>query len=651
MNKFVNNIIAGLLSGLVIGIFFGLFEYILGTSSYSRIANHFFIIILSYGSYYMIFMGLMAVPVWLLTRKSPDGKNVLAFIYSSLALILCIFIYFLFMINSRWTGSPVSPAGLTANSIALLITIVLFYIVYKISLTITKKTIIAYFIVLFSGWAIFMVVFIGPSFLNNNKHKKDFSKRNDLPNVLILVVDALRPDHLGCYGYSRNTSPNTDIFSTTSVKFTNCKASSSWTIPTVTSIVSGLLPASHNNYFMNSTVPDDAVIIPDAMRGYGYNTAFISATPLVSNAAGFGQKVDYHAFPKVIVYKNFSLGYFLKYLDQYTARIFGIRINSRYIFKKILILFSEDNSPYKDVSWVNDKLVNWIKTLDKESFFVYGHYMEPHTPYYSRPEFDKMFLDKNYKGPLWNSMPTNKIVEGSPFPLSIPEPFPEDQRKHIINRYDVEIAYFDSHFGNLIKELKTMGVYDNTIIVLTADHGEEFYERGGWGHGHTLYQEVLDIPLIIKMPDNAHAGLVLEGVIRQVDILPTILELTGNEPWPHLQGSSWKNIIETENREYLGGTAYADVLYRGNFIGTYIESGNKVINIKTRTDDYWFLYDLMLDPEEKHSLSQINPDVLEMMKKKLNEIKNNLKEKQWDSLERSLSPEELKKFQALGYFQ
>jgi hypothetical protein len=310
------------------------------------------------------------------------------------------------------------------------------------------------------------------------KGQKDDLASNKYPNanVILIVIDALRADHLGCYGYPREISPETDKLAKEGIIFKNMLAQSSWTKPATASILTGLYPKSHGASGGNR-IPEQVNLLPEILGKYGYRSYAFTANSFTSKAYGFDQ-----GFGKFY--------FFQENVKKYESNI-HIRSDQLSHFISKFILQLEDTNKN----------------------FIYIHYMDPHYPYTPK---DKFFSRSN-KREFTTSFPLQKSV------LSLPGEEGHSIIQEAINAYDDEILFNDKMIGRLMQTLKNKNMYSNSIIIITSDHGEEFFEHGNCEHGNSLYDEVLKVPLIIRLPDKIHKTIV--EIANQVDILPTILSL------------------------------------------------------------------------------------------------------------------------------
>ncbi len=315
-------------------------------------------------------------------------------------------------------------------------------------------------------------------------------------NVIIYLIDTLRADHLGAYGYHRPTSPNIDRFAADGILFANAQAQSSWTRPSVVSLLTGLRPRSHGVNRRQDAVAESAETLAEVLARNGYDTA--------------GFVTNGNAGPNFGLDQGFSD---YRYLRE------SAKIASRHQLSDHLNLW----------------LFHWLENRAPEAgpFFLYAHATDPHAPYTPAEPFRQRFAPD--VDPQIGTLDSVRAIISGKLETT------EQTRKQLSDLYDAEIAFNDHHFGQLIERLKELGLYRSSLIILVADHGEEFLDHDGWEHGVTLYQEQLHVPLIVKLPwrsDGSSAGKRVDSTVSQIDVMPTILDLLAIPPSPALDGAS-----------------------------------------------------------------------------------------------------------------
>ena len=298
------------------------------------------------------------------------------------------------------------------------------------------------------------------------------------PNVIVLLVDALRKDHVSKYGYYRNTTPKINRFSREAVVFRNAVSQCSWTSPSIASLFSSLYPSVHGltsySYKDNAAEADTLdfrlVTFAEVLKEKGYATGAFVANHWINRQLGYGQGFD--------------------------------------VFDPILYV------PKPRAWMVNEKALKWIAVNKNKPFFAYMHYMDVHGPYAPPGNFSSFF-----KSDVLKKMTGEDAVK-------IPGFNPEiNDLNYYIDQYDGEIRYIDTQIGVFLDKMRELGLIDNTIIIITSDHGEAFLEHGYGDHGWSLYNEEIDIPLIIRFPDGVKFPEIKQHRVQLIDVAVTVLGL------------------------------------------------------------------------------------------------------------------------------
>jgi len=319
----------------------------------------------------------------------------------------------------------------------------------------------------------------------------------DLPqnNVLLVVLDTVRADHLSAYGYPRPTAPNLDRLAEEGELYLRAYAQSPWTLPAVATILTGQPPHVHGARRTAHGVHgirDDVTTLAERMSRARYRTAaFVNVVWCAAEVSGLD--------------RGFEL---------YDMR------------------FREDNyQQERDARETTDAALEWIRSIEGDPFFLVVHYFDPHLTYDPPPPFDTMFEAPG--GPrisrgFGSSEEVFKIREGQ-------IRLDERRRESLIARYDGELRFVDEQLGRLRERLEELGRWDDTLVVVMADHGEEFWDHGAFEHGHTHHEELLHVPLVVRRPVGP-VGVENADRVRQLDIAPTILEFAGLPPIAELPG-------------------------------------------------------------------------------------------------------------------
>ncbi|MHC4064399.1 MAG: sulfatase [Planctomycetota bacterium] len=366
--------------------------------------------------------------------------------------------------------------------------------------------------------------------------------------MLLISVDTLRRDHLGCYGYRRATSPNIDELARGGVVFENAVSTCSWTLPAHASMLTGLYPAFHG-------LQDDG-------------TKLASSVPTL--AEGF-TKLGYHTVGVVS--------------HVYVSREFGLE-RGFHTFDDSLIEAGATNPIAEQIV---DRFLSVMNEAPPGRFFAFVHFFDPHWDYTPPPPFNTRFTDPAYAGPVDGTLPSMlKYLHGS-------RPMPEADRQQAIALYDGEIAYVDEQIGRLIRALEDQGRLENTLIAITSDHGEEFKEHGRLGHGKTLFAEQLRAPLIVAGHSAFPARSRRSELLSLIDLGPTLLDLAGGDYLRNVQGVALLGAAGRPDR-----VVFAESVRFGNEMRTARTSRYKLIHYLQ--GDYRHLYDLRSDPWERRPL-------------------------------------------------
>lgn len=422
-------------------------------------------------------------------------------------------------------------------------------------------------------------------------------------NVLLYVIDTLRADHLGVYGYQRSTSPRIDALGRESTVFTRVTAQSSWTRPSVGSIMTGLGPFEHGALRLNDRLRPEALTLAEILRRHGYATAGFVTNVNVSREFGFDRG-----------------------------------------FEKYVYLPESEERPSMHVpaDELHRALDPWLRGRDERPFFLYVHATDPHTPYTPGPQaLERIKIEHPQASLLGQPAALQRMIDD-------PKQISAANLAYVASLYDAEISFVDAHFGRLLDTLKSLGIYDRTLIVLTSDHGEEFYEHEGFEHGRTLYQEQLAVPLLIRWPGRPAARSACHA--QHVDILPTILTAVGIVPPPSVDGRSLDGTGSDEERE-----AYSQTSLRREVELTALTTLRfKAIRRVSSQDERIEVFDLDADPQEESDLSTQHPIRSGYARQSLERWSlesAGWESRGWESRPAPLDPATQQRMEALGYGQ
>jgi arylsulfatase A-like enzyme len=371
------------------------------------------------------------------------------------------------------------------------------------------------------------------------------------PNVLFVLTDTMRADRLSAYGYYRDTTPWFKKFAEESVLFEQANSQNAWTPPSVSSIFTGFTARAHGVTALHDGANDGSNVLLDGystlaelFQAAGYRTGAMVKSPVPQEATGFGQGFDSFVTVEGMV-------------DHGT---------------------SGEELVASAVSWLDDA------ALGDEAFFLYLHFMEPHTPYIAPLPYRDLF-DEGWDSDLTGTHAELTDIRAGNTVAT------DDDREHLIALYDGELAYWDSQVSTLVSHVESLGLLDETIVVFVGDHGEQFGEHGDWLHG-ALYQENIHVPMVLRIP--GLSGRRVSGQVQVMDITPTLAGLCGLSTVDKWQARDLRPSILKGQAE--GGRAFSQY-------GTERSLVNQDRMKLLFEDGAAKLFDLKTDPNELSDLA------------------------------------------------
>jgi arylsulfatase A-like enzyme len=450
------------------------------------------------------------------------------------------------------------------------------------------------------------------------------------PNILLITMDTVRADHTSIYGYQRNTMPHLAEFARSATVYSRAIATSDFTLPTHASIFTGLYPAWHSAVFAPPAFPlghplgPDAITLADQLRSHGYQTAAVAANRAylavpVGTMKGFGVVQAFRPSHPGSVGPPF-------YMHLGAARFLDL---------------VEDTRPFEAISIrasdVNRRAFAILNELKSDApFFLFLNYMDAHAPYLPPVPFDTLFPGKN---PKFDA----SLIERRRKTVLNGTPLTTEERDHLISQYDGGIAYMDAEIANLLTYLRESGLYDNTLIIITSDHGEAFGEHSRLEHAvNSVYQDQLHVPLLIKYPRQT-AGEQSSVLASQVDLMPTILNSAGCPIPPVVQGKSLRpggsGAVFAESRPSVQSV-------QRNILRTVLDGSMKLI---TSADGSREAFDLAADPGEQHNLYASDALAIKALEDRLAKWVATIPKQ--DLRGKKLDKETIERLKSLGYVQ
>jgi arylsulfatase A-like enzyme len=442
------------------------------------------------------------------------------------------------------------------------------------------------------------------------------SGRVEAENLVIVLIDTLRADHLKLY--NRATRVQTDYLDrlgAEAMTFERAWAQENWTKPSVATLLSGLYPETHRTKNDKHKLPSSVVLASEHFRALGFATAGFVANGYISHKFGFREGWD--------VWRN--------YVREGKAN---------------------------RAKFVTDDAVAWLDRRPRDKpFFLYVHTIDPHVPYIPPRKYTELYDPEPYKGVV-QARSTAKLLERVKTGAAR---LSDRDKRHLEALYDGEITYHDDEIARLHEALDKHGLLEDTLIVVTSDHGEEFFEHGSVGHGHSVYEELLHVPLVFRLP-GAEAGQAArcDAEVGLIDVLPTACEILGVECPPGMEGRSLVPLLEGACRDRWPQVTFADFLdgQRSARSGRF----KLIYRGLAKT-----LFDLDADPDETRDLSDDLPIALAAMRDLLGQHQGRLstdvgspgakgsgkksKKKEHKAEETDIDEETRKQLEALGYFE
>jgi arylsulfatase A-like enzyme len=415
----------------------------------------------------------------------------------------------------------------------------------------------------------------------------------EAPPILLIDLGTLRADHLGSYGYPRETSPNVDALAAESIRFEWAFSQAPNTAPSLASMLTGLYPATHGMRSGENRLPEEAVTLAEALAERGYTTAaFVDGGYL---SAGFG-------------------------FDQGFAHY--------------------ESSRGGGLAEIGPRAIEWLREHASEPFFLMVHTYDVHAPYDPPQELVDAFLE-GLDSPVEGFEASAERLDAA---ASGERPLTPSELAHARALYDAGIRFVDRWVGQLMDELRNLGLDERTIVVLVADHGEAFLEHGELLH-ETPYTPVTRVPLIVRLPGAELTGTVPQ-VVETLDLMPTLLDLAGAPFPPGIQGESLVPLMQGEgNPPYL---AFGESTFDGG--RRYVAMGGFRLIVHSWTGQAE-LFAFETDPLEQDDLAAAEPQRVEALLQRLEEWEQTVAAAVLGQEEAPMDEETLEQLRSLGYVQ
>ena len=426
--------------------------------------------------------------------------------------------------------------------------------------------------------------------------------RTPPPNIVFILVDTLRADHLQPYGYGEATAPRLQQLADQGVLFERVIAPSSWTKSSMASIITSRNPSGSGVLGVRDVLPEHLVTLAEGLKAGGYETIAINTNPWLQSRFGY--------------HRGF---------DRYEMLPFDIN---------------------STVWHVNKLARKFLKARESDApLFLYLHLMDTHSPYFPAAKY--------FQAPLL-TLPGLGTVDHARLNELYRKSYDESYRamrdldaphvrQRVIDLYDAEIKTVDDGIGQFIDRMKAMGYDHNTVFIIASDHGEAFREHGTTEHGWNLYPEVYGIPLIFHAPGMLPEGLRISAQVRGIDIAPTIYDIAGVPTPTTVEGEPLLPMADGQikDRPAVAAVGYNDHIPDLHYIAVVT---NEHLYVREKTNDVVEFYDLRTDPGALDDLGRAHPDI--RMYVRIAE----LEERTTPTEKADLDPELMRQLKSLGYF-
>jgi len=457
------------------------------------------------------------------------------------------------------------------------------------------------------------------------------------PNVVLVVLDTVRADHLPIYGYARNTAPNLLRFAAEAAVYRRAFSAGDMTLPGHGSMFTGQYASWHGAHLSPAPkasgwrLRESSLTLAEILAGQGYRTMAV-----VANAG--------YMWPSFGLHQGFQL-----YDNRTTLLVYGLPYHLRRAMRWLVNGFVEQAEMERTARRADQITRDSIHVVEQavasgRPFFLFVNYIDTHLPYLPPPPFDRQFPGKSAR--LHNSdllALRRTVLEKKRLPT-------DEEKQHMISQYDGAIAYVDAELNRLLTRLKQLGVHENTLIIITSDHGQAFGDNYLIDHGVSVYQDQVHVPLLIKYPGREPARVV-DALASGVDLLPTVMDAAGLPAPPGIHGKNLRTIAKDEPRMVFSESFHDNLLAGWHPRFKRIERAMWLGSMKFihSTSGKREMYDLSKDPAERHNLYRPGEPVSVKLEALLTAWIRSAGQREQAPVK--LSPETIEQLRSLGYVQ
>jgi arylsulfatase A-like enzyme len=431
------------------------------------------------------------------------------------------------------------------------------------------------------------------------------------PNVVFIIIDTLRADHVGAYGSTQHLTPHLDAVAAESLAFEKAYATSAWTKSSIASMFTGYFPSRIGVLDRDDAIPDSVDTLAELLRRNGYQTHGVTSNGNAGTTYGFAQGFDSFGYPRE--QRSYPGG-----AATYPA------------------------------NGITHAALEWLGQRQRgKPFFLFLHYADPHDPYFPHPEMD---CGEEPPGRYGGSREALREMDAAGKRGELTEA----DKARIRYLYACDVKFCDHWIGELVNQLRRQGLWENTLVIITADHGEGLWDHDERAHGRDLYDEMVHVPLLVKYPGRV-APARIQRPVSLVDLAPTVLAATGTNPAAPSQGSDLRALLAGDVEESQPGI-YSELALDWVDLESLRTPEHTLLRARKLAiddPDAYRLFDRRVDPGEKDNIARRPSAAADAMKTSLRDwrafVQPSAEEKKHQVALEELSPVELKSLRDLGY--
>lgn len=541
----------------------------------SMVVNLIFVFILS-----LIFT-IIGVTYKNIFRKSENWFRYFQFVVSSSIALLIVFLvdFHLNKVLGLFTGLK----SIIANIVMIISIPILCYLIYLLSKLFIRYLQRKVLLRILSG--IVVAIFILPTAYFAISEISDGGNTKFRPerpyNVVILTFDALRYDYVSSYGYSDLTgveTPNIDEVANSGILFENCLSPGTWTIPSLTSLITSMYPSIHGADMLNELSPDISTM-PEILNDSGYRTIFITPSRMLTYQRSFQRGYEnfyvYGEIPVIGKFKGTNLiNFIIKVVDVIRSQMFHLGDDPTTWSTKMILSEIEKSSG------------------NEEPLFLWSHYLDPHYPLYPPDEYihstenisrEELITFRNENSDNFDVLTDIKNID------------------YFVPLYSAEVRYCDEQVKMIVQKLKELNMWDDTVFIISADHGESLGEHEHIGHGSLPYEQITHIPLIVHLPDKFSRQMRVNTPVTLLDIFPSLMEILGISMVENLDGRSFLSFLDNPEDDRFVFSQSIENSGKGKEFAYTCRDRNFAVVKDIDNDRKWF-FNLLDDRVEKNPL-------------------------------------------------